>query len=459
MKTAATSILTCLFLFIFTATCFSQEFMIPFRDKNLWGYANLNGEIRVPARYDSVSYREDNFRWLVYKNGKTGVINEKGDEIMAPIYDTISYSPVHSRYHDFYALLNGKEGFANMDGNWIIEPFYESITRCSGRFPNKYYFFFALENGRWKLIDSSKKVYLNDIEKFRNQYDGDYAIKINGKWGLYNVPDKKTLLPFEFDSIGRLQYRDLFILKPNYKDYQWYAFKNNQITLVGKNAQTLETNYQTLDHFFENNDSNEKSYSVVESIAQPGKTFFSSLDSIPMKTGMGNPSLKISHYYSNGLREVRLNKSGNKYGLDLYFRTKTVNIPAKFDEIKLISYSKDYFNFRYLPVRLKNKWGLFDTEVKELVVPIDFTAIELSSKYDLILFSHKKSKAAFAYESNSNDVGPAIINPFEEDSLYMRMITSLRKEAEPTQYLKLYYLNIKGKLCPVGANGVHYFKD
>ncbi len=458
MKSASVILLSSLFLFIFTTCCYSQEFMIPFRDKNLWGYANLNGDIIVQPKYDSVSYNEDNFRWLVFKNGKTGVINEKGKEIMAPLYDTISYAPVHSSYNDFYAVLNGKEGFANMDGKWIIEPVYDAITRCSGRFPNKQYCFFALENGLWKLIDSSKKVFLNDITNFKNQYDGDYVLSIHGKYGLYSVPDHKTLLPFEFDSIGRLQYRDLFMLKPIYKDYEWYALKNNKITIIGKNAETLETNFQTLEPFFEYNTSDLKSYSAVESIANPQQAFFTNPDSIPLNTGLGNPSFKIS-YYSNGLREARLIRSKNKYGLELYFRTHSSIMPAEFDEFKLISYSKDYFNFRFIPVRKKNKWGLFDTEKKELTVPIEYSTPEFLSKHELIVFSNKKYKAAFAYEVSSNDVNSAIIKPFEENNLHYKIISSLRNDAQPYQYVRLYYINIKGKICLIGSNGVHYYKD
>ncbi|RZJ49013.1 MAG: WG repeat-containing protein, partial [Chryseobacterium sp.] len=113
-------ILLTVVFYSFSFLVYSQNFRVPFRSKNLWGFADQKGKIKVSPKYDSVSIDNENFRWLVYKNNKTGVIDSSGNEKLPVEYDSIERKTLHSQDNDFYIFKNKKIGYADIDGKIIF---------------------------------------------------------------------------------------------------------------------------------------------------------------------------------------------------------------------------------------------------------------------------------------------------------------------------------------------------
>ena len=124
-----------LFFYLISIFIYSQSFRIPFRSKNVWGFADQTGKIKVSPKYDSVSINNENFRWFVYKNNKIGVIDSSGNEKLAVEYDSIERKPLHSQDNDFYLFKNKRKGYADITGKIIFPCDYKDIVACTAETP------------------------------------------------------------------------------------------------------------------------------------------------------------------------------------------------------------------------------------------------------------------------------------------------------------------------------------
>ena len=67
---------------------------------------------------------------LVMLNGKFGLVNTKGEEVVPPKYDD-----VNDFYHGFARVqLNGKYGFVNTEGVEIVPPMYDDVWNFNDGF-------------------------------------------------------------------------------------------------------------------------------------------------------------------------------------------------------------------------------------------------------------------------------------------------------------------------------------
>ncbi|NJL13520.1 MAG: WG repeat-containing protein [Microscillaceae bacterium] len=102
---------------------------------------------------------------VVSKNGKFGMINESGQEIVPPQYESVSY------FIGSFAKIkeNGKFGFIDKTGKVVIAPKYDQIYGYNGEYAK------VILNGKVGLIDKEAR------EVIAPQYDavsyniiGDY---------------------------------------------------------------------------------------------------------------------------------------------------------------------------------------------------------------------------------------------------------------------------------------------
>ena len=72
--------------------------LIPYRKGNLWGFSDINGSLKIPALYDSVSlFSSDYSRTqnkiihcaIVIRNGNYGVIDENNNILIQPDFKSI----------------------------------------------------------------------------------------------------------------------------------------------------------------------------------------------------------------------------------------------------------------------------------------------------------------------------------------------------------------------------------
>ena len=123
------------------------------RIKNLNGVSIINGENKfiVPFIYDDIDFPFYNDATAIFKNGRIGLIDIRGNEILSPKeYDYIWWIPTD----EFIRVeKNNKEGLLDWkNGREIIACIYNSTTTfCEG--------FAAVQlNDKWGFIDKAGEI-------------------------------------------------------------------------------------------------------------------------------------------------------------------------------------------------------------------------------------------------------------------------------------------------------------
>jgi hypothetical protein len=191
----------------------------------------LNVLIAQPWRdkYDDVSRSQENY--IVSKNGKKGMVNKNGKEIIPPKYDDIhdfseSFASVKLngkwgfinendrividiKYDKAYFFkngmadveINGKTGIIDKRGNYIIQPKYDDINGFS-----EDGFAEVTLNGKWGLINRNGDIVVDikydDIRKFENGYA---RVVLNGKCGFVNQSGR-LVIPCQYTGAEDFEY-------------------------------------------------------------------------------------------------------------------------------------------------------------------------------------------------------------------------------------------------------------
>lgn len=202
----------------------------------IWGIVNYYGQKKVNwdgiIDCDDMNYDKDNKRILFARNGKWGVANLEGVELISPNFDTIQ----NWNTNGYRVKQDGKWGLVDINNNMLTELHFDSIGDLkNGSAPAT----IAHPTKSWKtvhgLIDESgaklvsQKLNQNDgrvlVETFElwgiMTANGDYIVpciydeiqpwaanlyrvKEDNKWGVLNVEDHSFLLPTKYDSISAL---------------------------------------------------------------------------------------------------------------------------------------------------------------------------------------------------------------------------------------------------------------
>ncbi len=138
--------------------------------KNQWTYIDESGKLLTEGKYWDVK-KFSQYGWanvkIIQKNKnstktKYGVLNAKGEEILAPISDHLvtAYNGlfiVESEAHD------NKKGMTDGEGNWKIEPNYDGL--CFSPNPN---ILMAFNDNKWSFLDlSAKEIFPPIIDKIK----------------------------------------------------------------------------------------------------------------------------------------------------------------------------------------------------------------------------------------------------------------------------------------------------
>lgn len=197
---------------------------------NYYGQKKVNWDGIIDC--DDMNYDKDNKRILFARNGKWGVANLEGVELIPPYYDTIQ----NWNTTVYRVKKDGKWGLVDINNNMLTELKFDGIGDLkNGTAPAT----IAHPTKTWKtvhgLIDESgaklvsQKLNQNDgrvlVETFElwgiMTANGDYIVpciydeiqpwaanlyrvKEDNKWGVLNVEDHSFLLPTKYDSISAL---------------------------------------------------------------------------------------------------------------------------------------------------------------------------------------------------------------------------------------------------------------
>ena len=207
-----------------------------------WGVINSKGEVVIDATYDEMIVIPDSTKDIFiynydvnYENEtyNTRVINSKGEELFTnytKVEALDNYTTTEDVWYDKDSLRferDGKYGLIDFSGNEILAPEYDDIYTLKGIERS----IILEKDGKYGLYnDVSKDIILevqySEIEALGESYDDGYIVRNNeNKYGLIG-PDKSTILDFEYDNITGI-----------YDDSK-YLVENEEKTFVVDNTGT-----------------------------------------------------------------------------------------------------------------------------------------------------------------------------------------------------------------------------
>ncbi len=177
----------------------------------------------IYQQYDQVeviyNHDENNNVWYesnvlkVQKDGKYGLINLEGKEILACSQDAIE--PLIGTKSVFLTTQNKQKGIVDSMGKTIIENKYQEITALTTQYENG--FIVKNEEGKYGVINYDKTVALEEkYEEIAHVYGNQmYVVKEGGNWKVVNTK-QETFLENKFEEVKEINVEN-FVIKVNGK--------------------------------------------------------------------------------------------------------------------------------------------------------------------------------------------------------------------------------------------------
>lgn len=177
----------------------------------------------IYTNYDQVEviyhYDENNNLWYennvlkVQKDGKYGLINLEGKELLSVAQDSIE--PITGVKSVFVTTVNQKKGLVDSMGKVIIDNKYQDITSLTNQYENG--FIVKNEQGKYGVINYDKTIALEEkYDEIENVYGNSmYVVKEANVWKIVNTKGE-TFLENKLEEVKEINL-DNIIIKTNGK--------------------------------------------------------------------------------------------------------------------------------------------------------------------------------------------------------------------------------------------------
>ncbi len=168
-------------------------------------------QVEALGNYDknkNLWYQENVLR--VQKNGKYGLVDYSGKELLAPEYDSIE--TLKNIENSILIGKNGLFGICDNSGNIVIEPKYKKIEKIEDDYKNGY--IVVDENDKYGIIGFDKSVILEcNYQEIKGIYSNNfYAVKQDGKYVIINNQGD-LILAGDFDDVIDINEQYLIVKK------------------------------------------------------------------------------------------------------------------------------------------------------------------------------------------------------------------------------------------------------
>lgn len=183
-----------------------------------WALMNYDGIILSDYDFDSISKVSETI--YVFKNGKSGVVNDYGKTVIEIEYDSLN----GSRYGIYIAIKDGETILIDEYGNVFdsYSELYENYYKVNiagkstvyyiddkksqdlkvddiGKMLNGYAV--VSKNNKYGVIDDKQNIIVDSkYDEVMTPSEGYSVVKINGKWDLLNI-NSKTLMGLNYEKI------------------------------------------------------------------------------------------------------------------------------------------------------------------------------------------------------------------------------------------------------------------
>ena len=176
------------------------------------GLISIDGEILTDPIYESIEglpYKEGEL--LVRLEGKYGVINNKGNDLVPTEYDQITvdnYVTEEDGYKNAgYIVSNTTDdgyryGYMDIEGNLLLNPEYTDIVRMNNAEDKDNIYLIVAQNGQYGLYKNEEQVIPNEYQSI--EYNGENNMLVLEKTKKYGVAtiEGEIKIPVEFPQIN-----------------------------------------------------------------------------------------------------------------------------------------------------------------------------------------------------------------------------------------------------------------
>lgn len=162
-----------------------------------YGLINFEGKEVLPCDYDEITALKGvTNNLLVKKDGKVGLVNEKGQTIVNTEYKDIK--TLKEGYKNEYIIVNDNNqyGIISTTGTVIIEPKHEDV-----KYLNNSEMFAIKDAGVWKLINKDNQILIDGgYDNIIEAKGENVVVEKGGKYGVVTTKNEEKI-PVEYEQI------------------------------------------------------------------------------------------------------------------------------------------------------------------------------------------------------------------------------------------------------------------
>ena len=245
-----------------------EKSVLEYKKDGKYGLINFAGKQIVNAKYDSIEalpYKEGEL--IIKSNDKYGIININGAEIVKCKYDKISidnYYTQDSKYKlaGYIVAVKTDEGYRygyiNSNGKILIETIYNDISRITDIKDEKNIYLLAAKNGQYGLIKNNQLLTTNEYQSM--EYNSNINLIVVEKSKMYGVIDiqGKEIIPIQYNQID---INGMYIYVTNTQGTEVYDSNGNATNMDVNTAKIPTENENYIISI--NNENNTTKYGVI----------------------------------------------------------------------------------------------------------------------------------------------------------------------------------------------------
>lgn len=331
-----------------------ESWFVRFENNGKYGLKDRNGEIIIPAEYDSINTSGWVGRgWNIKKEDKWGAVNARGEWIFDCEYDSIVTHPNGGHF----LTKNGKVGFCDSSGNMVTDFIYDELKY---QYASGWKGAIAKLNGKWGCIDNTGEITIPIIyDSVYLGHKGVVRIEKGGKYGFINTVDNISI-PIEFESSGFTWFSssDEIMVK---KNGFWGVIDNKGKIVIPFSFDSINIDERNIYRV-----SKDGVYGII---SQDGTELF------PFKYAY------LDRFDGNGIACAK-----NDEGVYGYVdKEDNVLIDFKYKD------ARSFYGYEYAAVCIeKGKWGVIDKK-GAVIVPMEYHHVYVYRDYALLEMNDEKN--------------------------------------------------------------------
>ena len=215
-----------------------EENVLRVKKDGKYGLINLNGAELLDTKYDNIYSLKGTKNSLILEyEGKIGLSSDVGDIIVPTEYKQVKAAG--NDYSNGYIVINSedKQGLIGTNKKTILDVTYDEIKPVLG---NNYYA--VKEEGKLKILNEKKETILDEDFDDAKQVDGENIILKRGEnFGVINL-SKEEKVPFEYQELVGIGSNHLIAKKDN----KYGVIDGNNNILLGFDYEYIKQRQDTV---------------------------------------------------------------------------------------------------------------------------------------------------------------------------------------------------------------------